>query len=496
MTSLDVSRNRLITFPLKLIQCQSLVKLIAVGNHISQFPQLLFSLRKLEHVDLSKNFITGLPENILFASFRYLSIEDNRIRTHPSTYEASKYRISELRDFDGGYRRPSSTLDVLTELCEVNSLLDLCLMHMVKRYPCGLLKYLMSILHDSPDFLDRETLEVLSVFQPPGNVPSAPSEGHSFSISSSTSHSFSSSPYTFTSSLDPISSKAQELLSSHIHRGKCRFEFCWFMTLPCALRAYLLCCAQKCYRKDCDGILVGYGHRYVMEVVRFSDGELYCVKRQYCCQVEKEIVIHEISYPPLTPQEPIPKGPERSVKERLFPSDRVVNIWTVPKDGGASKAKERERQQNLQWQGPEPQKKPSFFHRLFGDSKQQTQPLDSISPPSVPVRRKLNHNVVNSNQTNPKDEDLVSTSHEQHIPLLPSSHNNPPLLSSPSPTAPPLHTPQIDEQHICKICMEARVDCIALPCGHMGACARCLSHVSECPFCRVWIERIQEVFLP
>lgn len=52
--------------------------------------------------------------------------------------------------------------------------------------------------------------------------------------------------------------------------------------------------------------------------------------------------------------------------------------------------------------------------------------------------------------------------------------------------------PQEDE--ICKICMDAMVDCVLLECGHMVACTECGKRLAECPICRQYVVRVVRTF--
>ena len=52
-----------------------------------------------------------------------------------------------------------------------------------------------------------------------------------------------------------------------------------------------------------------------------------------------------------------------------------------------------------------------------------------------------------------------------------------------------------DSEHdICKICMDAAVDCILLECGHMITCTKCGKRLADCPICRQYITRVVHVF--
>ncbi|KAM9526064.1 E3 ubiquitin-protein ligase rififylin isoform 1-T1 [Guaruba guarouba] len=50
------------------------------------------------------------------------------------------------------------------------------------------------------------------------------------------------------------------------------------------------------------------------------------------------------------------------------------------------------------------------------------------------------------------------------------------------------------EENLCKICMDAPIDCVLLECGHMVTCTKCGKRMSECPICRQYVIRAVHVF--
>ncbi|NXJ62472.1 RFFL ligase, partial [Rostratula benghalensis] len=50
------------------------------------------------------------------------------------------------------------------------------------------------------------------------------------------------------------------------------------------------------------------------------------------------------------------------------------------------------------------------------------------------------------------------------------------------------------EENLCKICMDAPIDCVLLECGHMVTCTKCGKRMSECPICRQYVVRAVHVF--
>ena len=54
--------------------------------------------------------------------------------------------------------------------------------------------------------------------------------------------------------------------------------------------------------------------------------------------------------------------------------------------------------------------------------------------------------------------------------------------------------PATTSTEICKICMDAVVNCVLLDCGHMLTCTTCGKQLAECPICRQYIVRVVHVF--
>ncbi|KAJ8286509.1 hypothetical protein GJAV_G00039990 [Gymnothorax javanicus] len=56
--------------------------------------------------------------------------------------------------------------------------------------------------------------------------------------------------------------------------------------------------------------------------------------------------------------------------------------------------------------------------------------------------------------------------------------------------------PQLTNQDesLCRICMDAVIDCVLLECGHMVTCTRCGKRMNECPICRQYVVRAVHVF--
>ena len=52
----------------------------------------------------------------------------------------------------------------------------------------------------------------------------------------------------------------------------------------------------------------------------------------------------------------------------------------------------------------------------------------------------------------------------------------------------------LEDEDLCKICMDKPVDCVMLECGHMCTCVGCGKPMSECPICRRAVVRVVKTF--
>ncbi|XP_012671340.2 E3 ubiquitin-protein ligase RNF34a isoform X2 [Clupea harengus] len=52
----------------------------------------------------------------------------------------------------------------------------------------------------------------------------------------------------------------------------------------------------------------------------------------------------------------------------------------------------------------------------------------------------------------------------------------------------------VTDENLCRICMDAVIDCVLLECGHMVTCTKCGKRMSECPICRQYVVRAVHVF--
>ncbi|XP_041349402.1 E3 ubiquitin-protein ligase RNF34-like isoform X2 [Gigantopelta aegis] len=59
---------------------------------------------------------------------------------------------------------------------------------------------------------------------------------------------------------------------------------------------------------------------------------------------------------------------------------------------------------------------------------------------------------------------------------------------------PETHVLHSEEHDLCKICMDATIDCVLLECGHMVTCTKCGKRLAECPVCRQYVVRAVHTF--
>ncbi|XP_063169475.1 E3 ubiquitin-protein ligase XIAP isoform X2 [Candoia aspera] len=55
---------------------------------------------------------------------------------------------------------------------------------------------------------------------------------------------------------------------------------------------------------------------------------------------------------------------------------------------------------------------------------------------------------------------------------------------------------RLEEEKICKICMDKPISVVLIPCGHLLACQDCAEVVEKCPWCCKIIENRQKIFMP
>ena len=57
---------------------------------------------------------------------------------------------------------------------------------------------------------------------------------------------------------------------------------------------------------------------------------------------------------------------------------------------------------------------------------------------------------------------------------------------------------ELEEARLCKVCMDAEICFVFLPCGHLCTCENCAvnRNLKDCPICRVRIEKRNKIFMP
>ena len=53
---------------------------------------------------------------------------------------------------------------------------------------------------------------------------------------------------------------------------------------------------------------------------------------------------------------------------------------------------------------------------------------------------------------------------------------------------------EIYDEDLCKICMDSKINCVLLDCGHLVTCTKCGRRLAECPICRQLVVRVVHVF--
>ncbi|XP_038143216.1 E3 ubiquitin-protein ligase RNF34-like isoform X1 [Cyprinodon tularosa] len=53
---------------------------------------------------------------------------------------------------------------------------------------------------------------------------------------------------------------------------------------------------------------------------------------------------------------------------------------------------------------------------------------------------------------------------------------------------------KLQDDNLCRICMDAVIDCVLLECGHLVTCTNCGKRMNHCPICRQFVVRAVHVF--
>lgn len=90
----------------------------------------------------------------------------------------------------------------------------------------------------------------------------------------------------------------------------------------------------------------------------------------------------------------------------------------------------------------------------------------------------------------------VATSPEQKESLLSRAKNSlsEGLSEGSEPSDLALENLRLKDQRLCKVCLDAEVGVVFLPCGHLVACPACASALSDCPVCRASIRGTVRTF--
>ena len=48
---------------------------------------------------------------------------------------------------------------------------------------------------------------------------------------------------------------------------------------------------------------------------------------------------------------------------------------------------------------------------------------------------------------------------------------------------------ELEEQRVCKVCLDKEANVVFVPCGHLCTCMDCAGSLTKCPICRARIEK-------
>lgn len=262
-------------------------------------------------------------------------------------------------------------------------------------------------------------------------------------------------------------------------------------------------------------MIVGRGLTWTRYPELLADGSTYLQELYYCCQDEKALA--DARERQRREEAEIRLQAQMDGEEKgLFATDDTlyIEVWKVPKDGGAKKAREREKQQRQQsntYQGQPTAYKAAtvphcketksssggFFSRLFGSSSSSS---TASSPPSKSttseksaresiLKRKLPAMSANSHSVSKSSIPESTTQTQQRVspsaPLLEDIERDLGLqVQDKGKGKMIVDDPVLDEDKLCTVCMDKPVNAVIVPCGHMGICSSCASEVLLCPFCR------------
>lgn len=105
-----------------------------------------------------------------------------------------------------------------------------------------------------------------------------------------------------------------------------------------------------------------------------------------------------------------------------------------------------------------------------------------VAPKPKPKKKKKKKN-KNSAATNDASSADVKTNDTSAAPAASANH----IFNSVPTTTMLAENEKLKEERTCKVCMDAEVNMVFLPCGHFVCCAECSQQLQKCPICRVCI---------
>nr|XP_037280999.1 baculoviral IAP repeat-containing protein 7-A-like isoform X1 [Rhipicephalus microplus] len=111
--------------------------------------------------------------------------------------------------------------------------------------------------------------------------------------------------------------------------------------------------------------------------------------------------------------------------------------------------------------------------------------LPRASADQSPQRSATNSVTITKVATNPQTEGIVSGAKNASSESLTEGLESSDLA---------LENLRLKDQRLCKVCLDAEVGVVFLPCGHLVACPACASALSDCPVCRASIRGTVRTF--
>lgn len=111
--------------------------------------------------------------------------------------------------------------------------------------------------------------------------------------------------------------------------------------------------------------------------------------------------------------------------------------------------------------------------------------LPRASADQTPQRSATNSVTITKVATNPQADYVVSRAKNASAENLTEGSESSDLA---------LENLRLKDQRLCKVCLDAEVGVVFLPCGHLVACPACASALSDCPVCRASIRGTVRTF--